>query len=135
MCVILSLSLCLSLISEGQLNISPTNCNSVLNDICVRNIHRGQSVKLCTRTSIPSTPLEGRVTKFIGAHWHRKRSEGNLEDLFECFENGFVKEARLIQSKSLFEDRLLNLLTTITTQMLMHLVSPSVMSRKMKYPH
>ena len=79
-----------SLISEGQLGIRPTNCDSMLNDICVRNILRGQSVKLCTRkTLIPSsTPPEGRVTQFIRAYWRRKRSEGNLEDVYKCFENG-----------------------------------------------
>ena len=47
-------------------------------------------MKLCTRKTLmpSSTPPEGRVTKFIRAHWRRKRSEGNFEDLYKCFENG-----------------------------------------------
>ena len=90
-----AICLCLSLFPEGQLGISPTDCDSKLNDICVKNIYRGQSVKLCTgNTLIPSSmpPEGGRVTKFIGAHWRRKKAEGNLEDLYECFENGSCVE-------------------------------------------
>ena len=46
-------------------------------------------MKLCTRkTLVPSTPLEGRVTKFIGARWRREKRGGNFIDLYECFENG-----------------------------------------------
>ena len=92
-CVCITISPCLSLISEGQLGISPMNCDSLLNDICVKNILPGQSVKLCTRkTLVPSTPPEGHVIKFIQAHWRKKRSEGNFEELYECFENGSCVE-------------------------------------------
>ena len=52
-------------------------------------------MKLCTRKILvpPSTPPEGgRIAKFIRAHWRREKSEGNLEDLYECFENGFCAE-------------------------------------------
>ena len=50
-------------------------------------------MELCTRKTLtPSTPPKGRVTKFIGAHWQREKSEGNLEDLYECFKNGSCVE-------------------------------------------
>ena len=46
-------------------------------------------MKLCTRkTLMPPAPLEGRVTKFIGAQWRREKRGGNFEDLYECFKNG-----------------------------------------------
>ena len=39
-----------------------------------------------------SMPPEGRVTKFIRAHWRREKSGEILEDLYECFENCFCVE-------------------------------------------
>ena len=51
----------LSLNAAGLLHISPVNCNSVSNGVCVKHVERGQPVTLCASyTTTPSTIPPGK---------------------------------------------------------------------------
>ena len=59
--------------SLGLLHITPVNCMSGFNGICVKNIKRGQSATLCiSRTTTPSVIPQGKhVTTEYQPKWSR----------------------------------------------------------------
>ena len=69
---------------SGQLQISPLNCNSISDGVCVKHVKRGQRVTLCTtRTTIPSIiPPGGNVLGVLDANWKFIDGNGALTKLY-----------------------------------------------------
>ena len=72
------------------MQISPLNCNSMSDGVCVKHIKRGQRVTLCTsHTTIPSIIPRGRnVLRVSGAIWKLIDRNGAIKNLFTCSRDG-----------------------------------------------
>ena len=71
---------CSPLNPSGQGNLTPLNCNSTSDSVCVMNVIRGQPVTLCAAftTIPPSIPEGGRVSNLSGSAWYFKNGSDNV---------------------------------------------------------